>query len=245
MKTLLRLAVFSFVTPILIAFTACSSNESETTGPVGTPAVDAGDEADGGKGGGGSRDGGTDAPTSADAGAASSTGIVTGSVDGFSLVVAETTMLHAFFPPGGSTNSSVANLIVSIDDYVGFCDRYNAAHDKPSSTSLSLRISLRDPYGRTFDFGPGKFPIADNFDINDSIVGSAAAVFHKGDASCGEQVTPEQRNAASGTIEIEVFDTTHVKGRFDLLFGTDHVSGTFDSPACDVPAEPPTVICVP
>jgi hypothetical protein len=39
-----------------------------------------------------------------------------------------------------------------------------------------------------------------------------------------------------GTVTLTTVNATVVEGSFDLVFNTDHLTGTFSAPACNVPS---------
>jgi hypothetical protein len=58
---------------------------------------------------------------------------------------------------------------------------------------------------------------------------SVSAGASKLDTACGDIL---KQSAKSGTITLTEKTATRVQGSFDLLFGTDHVTGSFDARAC-------------
>ncbi len=43
---------------------------------------------------------------------------------------------------------------------------------------------------------------------------------------------PTKTAASSGTVNFTCVDGNAVDGTFDIMFGTDHVTGSFDAPLC-------------
>jgi hypothetical protein len=69
------------------------------------------------------------------------------------------------------------------------------------------------------------------YDIAGQGTSYAEAVFGTTNATCN----PGEQGADSGSITLSEVSSLHVTGTFDLMFGKDSVSGTFDSDICTFP----------
>jgi hypothetical protein len=71
----------------------------------------------------------------------------------------------------------------------------------------------------------------------------AAAQFAVDDASCNATTGPIE--ATSGTLTVTRVDATGYTGTFDLTFGTDHVTGTFNTGTCSALGTVTSFTCPP
>jgi hypothetical protein len=92
---------------------------------------------------------------------------------------------------------------------------------KPYKSDLGGSLS----FGAAVPVGPGT-----------SALPFAEASFWHTDASC-HYASAASSVAASGTVTFDVITPSRIAGSFDLYFGQDHVTGTFDAPVCNDPAD--------
>jgi hypothetical protein len=71
---------------------------------------------------------------------------------------------------------------------------------------------------------PGTYPIGQGTTY-------AEAIFGMTNATC----TVKEQSADRGSVTLSEVSSSHVTGTFDLMFGNDSVSGTFDSDICTFP----------
>jgi hypothetical protein len=121
---------------------------------------------------------------------------------------------------------------VSLTDSTGSCSRMQSRLYRPGETILHLMPWQRDSHGAKTDATPGDYVI--NGATSETRV--ALAQFNQFDNLCNNSAHSRPEDTAStGTIHITTVETVpggHVIGTYDLMFGTDHVTGTFDAPFC-------------
>ncbi len=146
--------------------------------------------------------------------------VVNGTVDGHSL---------------GSPIAVTVGTVVIISDIPGYCADVMAGTAPQQGTLLTIGIP-DNPHGSsfvgTYDITPPSSTLAAN---------SAVAVFEQAEGDC--QVTTDAP-ATSGFVHVTASDlhltsggTTSgsLEGTFDLYFGTDHLTGSFNAPWCSPP----------
>lgn len=104
-------------------------------------------------------------------------------------------------------------VVVGITDYQGACGLGNDV--KANSNVLAIIYQAATP------LVPAKIDIAQT--------NTLSAQFTEFDGTCQ---SPAGESASSGTITFTRVDDCAVTGTFDLMFNTDHVTGTFAAPAC-------------
>jgi hypothetical protein len=55
-----------------------------------------------------------------------------------------------------------------------------------------------------------------------------------------KQCSPQQKDASSGTVTYTQIDTTGATGHYDVWFGSDHLTGDFYAPFCNLCQQRPT-----
>jgi hypothetical protein len=68
-------------------------------------------------------------------------------------------------------------------------------------------------------------------DVNVTLIG--------GDARCAI-LDPYPRFSTGGSVVVTEVSSAGIKGTFDLTFGTDHITGSFDAPTCGPASAPAT-----
>jgi hypothetical protein len=100
------------------------------------------------------------------------------------------------------------------------------------NTCTSLHLASSDVLSLTIFADPvaaGSFTVVDADQMTPAS-GQAEADFNSVDATCSQHGV--SATAKSGTVVVTQATSSTVSGTFDLLFGTDHLTGSFDSTVC-------------
>jgi len=111
------------------------------------------------------------------------------------------------------THTNQYEVVVGVVDYTGICGLGN--DQKANSNAFAIIYQGAQP------LAPAKIDI--------SQTNTLFAQYTQFDGTCG---SPQGESASSGTITFTQVDACGVVGSFDLMFNTDHVTGTFNAPAC-------------
>jgi hypothetical protein len=138
----------------------------------------------------------------------SAAGSLTGSVGGVSLDVQD-----AFFV---NNNPGTTGTVVNLTSYPGACrETYIGGHFPSKSVAMGFQLAAPGDGGLGPVAAPGK-PVL------------AGAYWDSVDASCQIATT----NATGGTVTITAVSASQLTGSFDLMFGNDHVTGSFVASNC-------------
>jgi hypothetical protein len=143
---------------------------------------------------------------------------VTGTVNGVALDAKDAV---AFVP---TLEIGYGEIYIFITSYPNACSE---GQEKPESTVFQFQY-----LGGLSEAAPlGKVCAGSGF-------GSCAntATFENLDATCSsdnDAGMPTKTSASSGTVDFTCIDGHAVVGTFDIMFGTDHVTGSFDAPLCN------------
>lgn len=151
------------------------------------------------------------------------TGTVSGTFSGQSMLTAD-----AISNMVVQSNGSAAEILLSTKS--NQCSAFNDHQALKSGQSVVLQFA-------TISGNSIAAPAAGTYTINSSTGNTAIAEYLATDANCG--ITNLQR-AASGTVTVASVAATGYGGSFDLTFGTDHVTGTFNSGTCSALGTVPT-----
>jgi hypothetical protein len=128
------------------------------------------------------------------------------------------------YEPGEALGAQILIL-----DSAGACADLQADSFPPNTTYLNLGVFTNDATGAYVPPGPGDYPVKEATTGN-----SSTATFAIDDATC--QPGYEQGgNATGGNVHIASIDLADgggVSGSFDLTFGSDRLSGSFNAAAC-------------
>ncbi|MGD0528252.1 MAG: hypothetical protein ABSE49_24165 [Polyangiaceae bacterium] len=143
---------------------------------------------------------------------------VNGTVDGVTMTVVDQVGVSGTVTTNGSTGSYAGAVITNI---AGTCSVVQSHANPPNAQALSLVV-----YGSGTTVGPGTYT------VGSTAVSGAQVTFAAQDAMCTSTASAD---ATGGTVTLSVVNGTSIEGSFDVTFGSDHVSGTFDAPVCAVP----------
>jgi hypothetical protein len=128
------------------------------------------------------------------------------------------------FPRTGTGGESV--VVSSTPD---LCGTAADLIEPPNSFFLFLFMTVSPPGGT---LPPGVYAIgAEPNPLGDRSVSVGAFAEHT-DASCVDTLMFPVALTATGELEIFENSDERVSGRFDVLFGEDHLEGRFDAPRC-------------
>lgn len=144
----------------------------------------------------------------------SSGGTVNGTINGMTMVPAAALFTNG---PGGSGTS------VTLVNVPGFCD----------STAKGLLPKNLETF--RIAFSP-EVKAAGTFAL-DNI--SVSAVWAIDDATCNQTSTA---SATAGAVVVTGLSSANISGTFDLMFGADHVTGSFSASYC-APSFPSGLTC--
>jgi len=116
--------------------------------------------------------------------------------------------------------------VIAIASSAGICSLGGAGKEPASTQYLVLSVfRLQPDYSAAPPSGPGTYP------VGALTIENAVAVFAGTDASC-QLTTQELSVASSGSVTLTAVGDRYA-GAYDLTFAFgDHVTGTFDAPAC-------------
>jgi hypothetical protein len=146
------------------------------------------------------------------------TSTVTGTAGGQTVANTDTVGLAGTSVQNGATFAYAG---VAMTNVPGTCAVVQRHGNPRSAISLALII-----------IEPGTAVSPGTYAIGGSSAGTVEASFSSEDANCQSVVS---KNANAGTIVLDTVTSTLVTGSFDLTFsGTDHVTGNFSAPVCNV-----------
>lgn len=154
-------------------------------------------------------------------------GEVVGAVDGNSFKVMESALVLF--------NDDPANATIFLSDQVGFCAVLKSNQFAADSNLLSLSLLRIADDGRpTLAFDPGSYTVSPPMlDLPSSPGRYSQLQLFAFDGQCRGLLVRERSRTVSGAIELSSFDSKRAAGTFDAIFGSgDHLTGTFDAPAC-------------
>jgi hypothetical protein len=155
-----------------------------------------------------------------------------GAVAGNPLVVVDS-VLYAQRDSSGAILSAV----VWLSDKPNLCDSLRANRELKSQTRALLQLYSYNDSQQRLTPGPATFTVLDGNPPTSGNFG--AAYFDKTDSTCTQTLANSVGHAKSGLVKVLALSLTassRAVGSFDLTFGTDNVTGTFDAPFCDVPS---------
>jgi hypothetical protein len=123
---------------------------------------------------------------------------------------------------GGAAGSQTLRVVLTTSS--------DAGCPTPGTFADSSVVTLGVPIAAS-GFQPGLFPItvptdaADAADAGPAVVGNITVI----DSNCASVLS---KQATLGTIAVSNLTLSQVNGSFDLMFGVDHVFGTFAMPIC-------------
>jgi hypothetical protein len=150
------------------------------------------------------------------AGGGGSTSVV-GTIGGVSVSTKDTV---AIIEPSGS-NVLAGVAITNIPDTCGVLQReFLAGGPEPANTeALSLSVTFA-----------GTAVPAGTYAIGDQQAAQVSAIHSTTDSNCMSRASTV---ASSGSITYAVVSATTIQGSFDLVFGSEHVTGRFAAPVCN------------
>jgi hypothetical protein len=115
-----------------------------------------------------------------------------------------------------------------------FCALLQAETGESNVEVFSVGVESGAPYDSTpTPVVPGTYMVP--VGTGPSAVPAAEASLWHTDATC--HVASGSSVATSGSVTFDVITASRISGSFDLYFGQDHVTGTFDAPVCNDPAD--------
>jgi hypothetical protein len=197
---------------VLVFLAACSS--STTPPQTQTPRDDAGTVADAG---------GADS-----GGGASAT--VNGTAAGRTIAAKDAVAIISKEEAGGEKKTTA---VINIRDAAGVCADLKGGRAVKQSTALTLRVGLGNPHTQPV-IAAASYDLAKDGQIEGGNYITVNAKVSKLSDFCQEELAEATRTATAGTITIATISEARVSGSFDLTFGTDKLTGTWDAPLCDV-----------
>ncbi len=151
----------------------------------------------------------------------SSIGSVEGTVSGHALVARDGVAVA--FP-----NAAIPHLFVVLGDRSPLCTLLQgAATGTPATLEVasltSLELEVFDQRSRSVN--PGTFPVVTTSQ-NPPLL--ASGFFSETDSACA---LPVNQTATAGSVTVATLEPT-VTGTYDLTFGSDHITGSFDVANC-------------
>jgi hypothetical protein len=157
--------------------------------------------------------------------ASSPTGSVNGTIAGHSLAVSDGVGVAAL--PG----SAIPAVYAILGTRSGFCPLLQGATGSPAATNQVANLTALDFHlydTRTGTFSPGTFPVP-MMGMTTRATLEADIVFSVLGPNC-EMVLNQW--ATAGTVTVSGLHPS-LTGSYDLSFGADHVTGSFDVSYCD------------
>lgn len=96
------------------------------------------------------------------------------------------------------------------------CREFRGGRIRKDSTYLTLRLTLNG------ELSEGRFNVGDE-------TRKAEANASKTDATCADTLS---KGATAGFVELDTVSDESLSGTFELKFGSDEISGSFDAPTC-------------
>jgi len=150
--------------------------------------------------------------SSSSGGGGSGTASVEGTIQGLAIPATDAVGLSSVVMNGSMTEAAVGAIITNVANACSVLQN----HGSPSDAS-SLVVAVAVDSGSV---APGKYDIVSQ--------GFGATASYALSQSCVTQAT---ETATSGTVTISSVGSS-VNGSFDLMFGSDHLTGTFSAPIC-------------
>ncbi len=150
--------------------------------------------------------------SSSSGGGGPGTASVTGTIQGMAIPATGAVGLSSVVMNGSMTESAAGAIITNVASACSVLQN----HGNPSDAS-TLVVAVAVDSGSV---APGKYDIVSQ--------GFGATASYALSQSC---VTQLNETATSGTVTISSVGSS-VSGSFDLMFGSDHVTGTFSAPVC-------------
>jgi hypothetical protein len=141
---------------------------------------------------------------------------VNGTVNGLTLTAEDA--IYANEPIVGTTSTETT---IAIANASMTCADGAAGKIPRNLKSVLLFLATSADGGITAITAPGTYPIG----------GINLASFLVFDATC-QPVTASSAQATSGTVTITALSTQAISGTFDLMFGSDHLTGSFNAANC-------------
>lgn len=145
-----------------------------------------------------------------------SSGAVMGTVGGVALGAQDAVFMKLSTTPDNRT-------VVAITSFSSACDIY--ATDRFSRGSVSLTLELLSGGPNEGSTAPGDYTLGQP---PAAFTGDLLATWNSVDTSCG--VTQVQ--ATSGTVSVTEVSASSLVGTFDVTFGGQRVTGSFDAVGC-------------
>jgi hypothetical protein len=148
---------------------------------------------------------------------------IDGTIGGASLGVMDS--FSATTKSGSSQGGSAAILFTSTP---GVCAAAGRGEQPKNVTGLTLLVFATDANAKSIEpTATGTYAVTKGTPAANSRL--AIAVFGATDDQCKSKMF---KPADSGKVEVTRIDANGYAGTFDLVFGSDHVSGSFDVPEC-------------
>lgn len=153
---------------------------------------------------------------------------IDGSVAGRTVDIKETMGVHVL-----SEDGSVELTVVGLENRTALCELLHS-HNEWASTGLAITF-VREPLaGATTmpsDFPFGTYAVGRTTATKGANV-TARVSFYETDRTCTNLVPKESQKATEGNVTLESIDAGYAKGRFDVTFGGERVTGKFEVPLC-------------
>lgn len=122
-----------------------------------------------------------------------------------------------------------------ISDQTGLCNLYTSGHQPKSATAMGFIAEVLDSSGSTtLNLATGAYTV-----VSVGAGGSgnlALSFFDKVDSTCNSLLSGQQSaTGTGGTFTLNAFSASNngnANGSFNVNFGSDHASGTFNATAC-------------
>jgi hypothetical protein len=167
--------------------------------------------------------GGCDNAVSRGGGPGTSMATVDGTINGASLTVND----H-FAATTKASSTSGGSAAILITDTAGVCSAAGRGEQPKSVTGLTLLVYATD--GAAKSIAPtetGTYTVSSATPA--AGMKTVVAVYGGTDDMCKSKMF---KLADSGKVELTRIDASSYAGSFDLVFGSDHITGTFDVPEC-------------
>ncbi len=138
---------------------------------------------------------------------------VNGTIQGMAIPAKAAVGLSSVVMAGNMTESAVGAAITNI---AGACGVLQNHGNPPDASTLIVEV-----VADSGSVAPGTYDV-----VSQGFGATAHYVLE--DQNCIDELT---QNATSGTVTISSVGSS-VNGSFDLMFGTDHLTGTFSAPVC-------------
>ncbi len=148
---------------------------------------------------------------------------VNGTLQGATLTVADTAY-GTRVPGGGGSNT-----VIVLTSYAGVCTQLDNNHLGKNGQVLVLVVVDYDTMTKAQSAisAPGTYVVFGNGTPTSH---TAAGNYFTTTMTC--QVPANEEPASSGTVTITAFSASSISGTFDVILGSDHVTGSFTAPFC-------------